>query len=89
MKITKERNKTMRLILRLIDTLLLTAILCALVTLLHRLPADLGARYFHQADSIPVRIVNDELDVNVQNETLNVDAGSDALSNPVLVQIVR
>jgi len=56
---------------------------------LHRLPADLGARYFHQADSIPVRIVNDELDVNVQNETLNVDAGSDALSNPVLVQIVR
>jgi len=76
----------MRLILRLIDTLLLTAILCALVTLLHRLPADLGARYFHQADSIPV---NDELDVNVQNETLNVDAGSDALSNPVLVQIVR
>jgi hypothetical protein len=79
----------MRLTLRLIDTLLLAAILWALVTLLDRVPTDSRRQHFRQVSSIPVRIVNDELDVNVKNDTLDVDAGSDSLSNPVLVQIVR
>ena len=78
----------MRLTLRLIDTLLLVAILCTLVALLNRVPTN-SQQFFRQVSSIPVRIVNDELDVNVTNTTLDVDAGSDSLSNPVLVQIVR
>ena len=79
----------MRMTLRLIDRLLLAAILWALVTLLDRVPTDSGRQLFSQASSSPVRIVNDELDVNVTNTTLDVDAGSDSLSNPVPVEIVR
>jgi hypothetical protein len=87
----------MRLTLRLIDTLLLVAILCTLVVLLNHVPTDSRQPFFRQVSSMPVRIVNHELDVNVTNEpdvnvantTLDVDAGSDSLSNPVQVQIVR
>jgi hypothetical protein len=79
----------MRQTLRLIDTLLLVAILCTLVALRNRVPTDSRQQFFRQVSSIPVRIVNRELDVNVTNTTLDVDAGSDSLSNPVQVEIVR